>query len=709
MKIINITLEIALLILLGVVSITAKAQRDPYLQPFAVESIWNMPIHKDAVYVDAQMNKPTAWGMTADPDQIIIAPNAPAVNVYKNGWSKNDRCSNKGGFMTTLHLPNGYQQGLSSGNTCAAVLDPDGVTFRQIQSLHRCNTTGDAYALVEYPSNNIYGEGITGSHGGAGMSAIGGTIRMGEIIAESTAFNDPEVYIHHAIKMNVFAKLYLKNVNDGTPGYRWPAPKADGYANQSGEYDGSVNAMEIGALLAIPKSVNVENMGLETVPGKIIARTLQRYGAYIVDDTAWDVVAIEMQDGPHGDAHHEFADHYGFSFSPQSRDVPWSRDIAKIVEALYVIDNNSATTKGGGPNSDYVNRLAPMACAIGTPGSGIKCFGSSTPVAVSSVSVQPTTLSISKGTSQAVVATISPANATNKNVTWSSSNTAIATVNAQGVVSALANGNTTITAKTQDGNFTATTIITVVTPDPTTNYFEDFNDGLAQGWQNTTGTWTLSNNEYNNTTTAAEEICFYGGATFTNYTFSAKANPSWDNDFGLVYNYQDANNFLAVVLDANPKNAYIKQKVNGIWTTLATITYTGGAGQWNTIEVTVDDGKSSVKINGSTVFNTVTTSQFTSGKIGLYSGYNPVKFDDVDVKSNSIITAIETAAELSNVVYPNPFTSSIHIDTIQAWSLYSTSGQLIKKGYSDIVEGSELSQGMYLLRLENGTVIRMNK
>jgi len=61
-------------------------------------------------------------------------------------------------------------------------------------------------------------------------------------------------------------------------------------------------------------------------------------------------------------------------------------------------------------------------------------------------------------------ATITPENATNKTVTWTSSNPEVATVDANGLVTAVANGTCTITATTTDGNFTATCNITVDVP-----------------------------------------------------------------------------------------------------------------------------------------------------------------------------------------------------------------------------------------------------
>mgnify|MGYP003294177118 FL=1 len=57
-------------------------------------------------------------------------------------------------------------------------------------------------------------------------------------------------------------------------------------------------------------------------------------------------------------------------------------------------------------------------------------------------------------------ATVAPADATDKSVTWTSDNDAVATV-ADGVVTAVAEGTATITVTTVDGEFTATCVVTV--------------------------------------------------------------------------------------------------------------------------------------------------------------------------------------------------------------------------------------------------------
>src|SRR5437879_9912239 len=59
------------------------------LWPFSRDSIWNLPIGANAVYVPGNIKKPTAYGMTTDVDVLILTPNAPPTDVYYNGdaWS----------------------------------------------------------------------------------------------------------------------------------------------------------------------------------------------------------------------------------------------------------------------------------------------------------------------------------------------------------------------------------------------------------------------------------------------------------------------------------------------------------------------------------------------------------------------------------------------------------------------------------------------
>ncbi len=82
-------------------------------------------------------------------------------------------------------------------------------------------------------------------------------------------------------------------------------------------------------------------------------------------------------------------------------------------------------------------------------------------VSVIGVSVSPSSASIAQGATEQLTATVMPTNATNKLVSWSSSNTGVATVNSTGLVTGVSAGNATITVTTNDGNYTATGTITV--------------------------------------------------------------------------------------------------------------------------------------------------------------------------------------------------------------------------------------------------------
>ena len=85
-------------------------------------------------------------------------------------------------------------------------------------------------------------------------------------------------------------------------------------------------------------------------------------------------------------------------------------------------------------------------------------------IPVTGVTLNKTALSLVTGTSESLVATISPSNATNKDVEWTSSNTNVATVDTTGKVTGVSAGSATITVKTKDGSKVATCNVTVKNP-----------------------------------------------------------------------------------------------------------------------------------------------------------------------------------------------------------------------------------------------------
>ncbi len=100
-------------------------------------------------------------------------------------------------------------------------------------------------------------------------------------------------------------------------------------------------------------------------------------------------------------------------------------------------------------------------------------------VAVESVTLDKSSLELTEGETATLTASVKPDNATNKTVTWSSSNQSVATVDQNGTVTAVAEGNTTITAKA--GDKTATCTVTVKK--------NGMNAGDPEGFNNENGEW----------------------------------------------------------------------------------------------------------------------------------------------------------------------------------------------------------------------------
>ena len=110
-----------------------------------------------------------------------------------------------------------------------------------------------------------------------------------------------------------------------------------------------------------------------------------------------------------------------------------------------------------------------------------------TKISVTGVKLNKTSAELTKkGATVSLTATVSPNDAADKNVTWTSSNTKVATVNSKGVVTAVANGTATITVKTADGGKTAACKVTVKISEPeetkptTPEYKDDVEAFVAQ-------------------------------------------------------------------------------------------------------------------------------------------------------------------------------------------------------------------------------------
>jgi hypothetical protein len=331
-----------------------KAQeevRNPFKQPFSSTSIWNMPIGSGAVYVHAGIERAMAKGMTIDEDLIVLTPDVPQIEIFTNyaGWNRNkSRCEPEGDLLFSAPIPDNFVvspekwDGLTP-NSGLAVLMPDGRTIKQTQPFARCKTGKPATSQYMFGDEDLYGEGYYGAHGGSGLSAIGGALRLGELLPESGP-------IQHVLKVNLFGQKNFYYDNE-TKGFRWPAKAADSYAEKNygkAQTQPVVEECRMGALLALPPFIDLDSLGFETVPGRRLAEAFRDYGAYVVDDTAWDVYALVTEWGPDGRVKDEFEEAWGFPIDPNSKDTPWSRDMDRIFLNLHVVVNNTKESIGGG-------------------------------------------------------------------------------------------------------------------------------------------------------------------------------------------------------------------------------------------------------------------------------------------------------------------------------------------------------------------------
>ncbi|MDD4541585.1 MAG: Ig-like domain-containing protein, partial [Eubacteriales bacterium] len=125
---------------------------------------------------------------------------------------------------------------------------------------------------------------------------------------------------------------------------------------------------------------------------------------------------------------------------------------ATIAAAQAVLDDVDATAE------DVTVALAALNAATETFNNA-KQTGAR--VAVSGVSVTPSTMTLKPGETATATANVSPANAADKSVSWTSGNEAVATVDENGLVTAVSAGYAIITVRTVEGGYTANLLVIV--------------------------------------------------------------------------------------------------------------------------------------------------------------------------------------------------------------------------------------------------------
>ena len=366
----------------------SKPCRDRFLEPFNNKSIWNTAIGSRAQFHHAGLFVANGSCGTAphctpavsfhnDQDFFLLSHPETDVEVPwidQGDWGGDDHCKITGKQVSTISLPPEWTTASDGGrskagqpnNNAMGLLLPDNETIVQMQPVYRCGPRSPLLARFgnstdgcpqPFPNTtSVFGDGTLGSHGGSGLSGVGGTIRVGELTRKRP--------IGHALKLELEHQWYFgqyplqphSNYNGGRRQYVWPATGSDSCSVRipGGCYTGTLKYLVPGALMAIPSTVHDEIRDkIKTLPGKKIFEALTDYGGYIADDTgAKNTAAICMS----SEVNEEMRNAFGFTMTyPQgvgpSKDDPGRdmyADLLLIFQNLHIVTNNGPESIGGG-------------------------------------------------------------------------------------------------------------------------------------------------------------------------------------------------------------------------------------------------------------------------------------------------------------------------------------------------------------------------
>lgn len=317
----------------------APAGRSPYTWPFSWDSPWNLPVSADAAYAPTGITVTSDYSTDASAVEYCCTDPAQPVKSLTNAELT-------GGSIgaAAVHVPPGMSAP-GEWNDCAALLGIDGDTVYQGQTLLLSAGGNPQFGGTgNYPSATVSlkGTGITGAHGGSGLSALGGTLTVADLTGTGA--------IRHAMKVCFNGLLYYSSAGAG---YQWPAVSADGGYSTLGDpnyYGGTNPLVVLGALLALPPWISPAKYADPLI--RRIATAMQCYGAYIVDNTASGPGVPNAFISLNYDAAPYFAGTSTFS-----------ADFHQLLEDLQVITSSTSSTPGGGAIGS--DRLAPYAPVFG--------------------------------------------------------------------------------------------------------------------------------------------------------------------------------------------------------------------------------------------------------------------------------------------------------------------------------------------------------
>lgn len=282
-------------------------------------------------------------------------------------------------------------------------------------------------------------------------------------------------------------------------------------------------------------------------------------------------------------------------------------------------------------------------------------------IAVTGVTLNQSALSMYVDDTANLTASISPSGASNKNVTWSTTNSAVATIN-NGTVTAVSSGTATITVTTSDGGFTASCDVSVSVSESLSEITLNSSSGFTYGSYDTNfGIDTIASYEY-----GFYRAGSYSGGLVTLYDDSNYHGYEYNNLQGALYNDTPINGIKKITVTYQSTGGlnvcYGVSKARGYSTTLAS----ASSATTVTVNCSVASCYFSVETNGA-------TAKITSIVIGYNSSLttNTTTSDTANKRIAPTVYSGTLEDGVSSVTVPNSITITGNTYTVNSTKTYT--------------------------------------
>jgi len=359
-------------------------------------------------------------------------------------------------------------------------------------------------------------------------------------------------------------------------------------------------------------------------------------------------------------------------------------------------------------------------------------------IPVSSVSVLPSTVSLTISSTITLAATIYPENATNKNISWNSNNTSIATVSSLGIVTGQSAGNAIITVTTQDGSKTSSCMITVLP----NNNSSSLMTGIIAYYKLDEVSGNAKDEVSSNYGIASSNITRVSGKINGAYYFDS--NTDYISLASIITQKTGTYSFWIKILSIYDdllimgNNPYYSRIFIGVNNNLKIETNTNGqefafynsfsTGLWYHITLVRDNDnikfyRNGTNIGSSTISNSnsLTLSQIgfngksfrgTIDEVGIWNRpltpaevlllNNGASFPFSTLKSTNLNESISNEVEKEILFYPNPAKDKVYLSCISDIQIFDLKGKIIINAINqNSIDIFNLSNGIYIIKIKN--------